>query len=301
MTSAAVSSLLDAAAFCGNRELLDAALARLRAMDKFRFGVPRGAQTWECPLHTPDILASAHLVRAYTLGYELTGDREFLEQARYWAWTGVPFVYLVNPTDEPIGLYGTIAVFGATNWRAPVWIGLPVQWCGLVYADALYRLVRDDPKGPWKQLADGITLSGIQQTWPPANHDYQGLLPDSFVLRAQRRNVPAINPATVEACAAQFFNHPAYDFWSFRKNGLRVHAPGEIKHPEEGTGRISFEVESWVKSPYFVLINGLSQKPQLVINGQQAECSSPNQFLEQEGWLILQLKGRARVELTLRP
>jgi hypothetical protein len=167
LTSSSVASLLEAAAFCGDRELLDAALARLRAMNKFRHGVPRGAQTWECPLHTPDILASAHLVRAYTLGYELTGDREFLDQARYWAWTGVPFVYLVNPTSQPIGPYGTIAVLGATNRRAPIWMGLPVQWCGLVYADALYRLVRHDPKGPWKQLADGVTLSGIQQSWPP--------------------------------------------------------------------------------------------------------------------------------------
>ena len=269
LTSRAVADLLDAAAFCGDHELLDAALARLRAMDKFSHGVPRGAQTWECPLHTPDILASAHLVRAYTLGYELTGDREFLEQARYWAWTGVPFVYLVNPTPRPIGLYGTIAVFGATGWRAPVWMGLPVQWCGLVYADALYRLIRDDPKGPWKQLADGITLSGIQQSWPSENRDQQGLLPDSFVLRPQKRNGPAINPATLEACAAHLFNYPAYDFWSFRKNSLRVHAPGEIKRAKEGAGRVSFEVETWVKAPCYVLVNGLAQKPQLAINGRQ--------------------------------
>jgi hypothetical protein len=301
LTSSAVASLLEAAAFCGDRELLDAALSRLRAMDKFHQGVPRGAQTWECPLHTPDILASAHLVRAYTLGYELTGDREFLEQARYWAWTGVPFVYLVNPTPQPIGLYGTIAVFGATNWRAPVWMELPVQWCGLVYADALYRLVRHDPKGPWKQLADGIALSGIQQSWPLDDHDQQGLLPDSFVLRTQHRNGPAINPATVEACAAHLFNQPAYDFWSFRKNGLRIHAPGEIKRAKEGTGRVSFEVESWVKAPYFVLVNGLAQQPQLVINGQRTDCSGPNQFLPKEGWLILELKGKARVEMVLKP
>jgi hypothetical protein len=294
-----VMDLLEAAAFCGDRELLDAALTRLRAMDKFRHGVPRGAQTWEIPLHTPDILASAHLVRAYTLGYELTGDRDFLEQARYWAWTGVPFVYLVNPTAGPIGPYSTIAVFGATGWHAPVWMGLPVQWCGLVYADALYRLVRHDPKGPWKQLAEGITLSGIQQSWPPENRDQQGLLPDSFVLRPQRRNGPAINPATVEACATHLFNHPAYDFWSFSQNGLRVHAPGEIKRAKEAIGRVSFEVDLRVKSPCFVLVNGLAHEPQLVINGQRTSCSAPNQFLPKEGWLILELKGQARVEIVL--
>ena len=299
LTSSSVASLLEAAAFCGNRELLDAALARLRAMNKFRHGVPRGAQTWECPLHTPDILASAHLVRAYTLGYELTGDREFLEQARYWAWTGVPFVYLVNPTSQPIGPYGTIAVLGATNWRAPIWMGLPVQWCGLVYADALYRLVRHDPKGPWKQLADGITLSGIQQSWPPEDRDQQGLLPDSFVLRPQTRNGPAINPATVEACATHLFNRPAYDFWSFRKNGLCVHAPGEIKLAKESAGRASFEVESWVKAPYYVLVNGLAKKPRVALNAQPMDLSGGNQFLEKEGWLILELKGKARVEIML--
>ena len=118
------------------------------------------------PLHTPDILAAAYLVRAYTLGYEITGEPQFLEQAKYWAWTGVPFVYLVNPTDQAVGPYATIAVYGATQWVAPNWMGLPVQWCGLVYADALYRLVKYDPSGPWQQIAEGISASGVQQTWP---------------------------------------------------------------------------------------------------------------------------------------
>ncbi|HWH72087.1 MAG TPA: hypothetical protein VNT26_22180, partial [Candidatus Sulfotelmatobacter sp.] len=242
LASRPVMDLLEAAAFSGDRELVAAALQRLRAMDKFRNGVPRGAQTWECPLHTPDILASAYMVRAYTLGYELSGDSGFLEQARYWAWTGVPFVYLVNPTDQPVGLYSTIAVFGATHWQAPVWMGLPVQWCGLVYADALYRLMRHDPLAPWKRLADGITVSGIQQSWPSSDAALQGLLPDSFALRAQSRNSPAINPGTVQACATRYFGPvPLYDFWSFRKNALRIHAPGAIQQPEEKPGRVRFQ------------------------------------------------------------
>src|SRR5688500_11826110 len=171
-------------------------------MDKSKGGVPRGAQTWEVPLHTPDVLASAHLVHAYTLGFELTGDASFLDQARYWAWTGVPFVYLVNPTGGRVGPYATIAVYGATNWEAPVWFGQPVQWCGLVYADALYRLAPRDPAGPWKQLADGITASGVQQSWPSSDAQRQGLLPDFFHLREQRADGPAINPGTLQANAA---------------------------------------------------------------------------------------------------
>ena len=176
LTSRVVLDLLEAAMFCGQRDLITNALQHLREMERFRDGVPRGAQTWECPLHTPDILASAQMVRAYTLGYELTGETHFLDEARYWAWTGIPFVYLVNPTEAPVGLYATIAVYGATQWRAPVWFGLPVQWCGLVYADALYRLVRSDPKGPWKQVADGITLSGMQQSWPEADPEYSRIV-----------------------------------------------------------------------------------------------------------------------------
>jgi hypothetical protein len=297
LTSAYVKDLLEAAAFSGDKQLLETALRHLRALDKFRNSVPRGAQTWEVPLHTPDILASAHLVHVYTLGYELTGNADFLEQARYWAWTGVPFIYLVNPTDKPIGLYGTIAVFGATQWRAPVWMGLPVQWCGLVYADALYRLAKYDRAGPWRKLADGITLSGIQQTWPQSDKRHQGLLPDSFVLRKQQRNEPAINPATLEACAARYFTgKPAYDFWYFRKNALGVHAPGEIKNAKETSGRVSFQVEPWTKQPYFVFINGLANKPALKINGRNVEPSS-NQFDEKQGWLILKLEGHSKVEL----
>ncbi len=299
LASGVVMDLLEAAAFSGERELLDAGVNRLRALDRFRQGVPRGAQTWECPLHTPDILASAHLVRAYTLGYELTGDAEFLGQARYWAWTGVPFVYLVNPTSGPVGPYATIAVFGATQWQAPVWMGLPVQWCGLVYADALYRLVRHDSTGPWRKVADGITVSGIQQSWPSSDAALQGLLPDSFVLRAQRRNGPAINPATVLACASHLFDQPTYDFWSFRQNDLRLHAPGEIKNAREKPGQVSFEIRTWLKRPYFVLLNGLTRQPQATIDGSRAELSSPHQFLEKDGRLILRLEGAARVELEL--
>jgi hypothetical protein len=295
-----VQDLLEAAAFSGDRDLIAAALERLRAMKKFHNGVPRGAQTWECPLHIPDILASAQMCRAYTLGYELSGDSAFLEEARYWAWTGVPFVYLVNPTSEPVGPYATIAVFGATQWKAPVWLGLPVQWCGLVYSDALYRLVRDDPAGPWKRLADGIAASGIQQSWPSSDSAMQGLLPDSFVLRGQHRNGPAINPGTLLPSALRFFGQPQlYDFWCFRKNGLRVHAPGSLTSAKEKNGRISFQVESWVNHPYYILINGITNKPRLRINGKATDCSAPQEFQEKEGRLILKVEGNPRVELGI--
>lgn len=301
LTAQVVESLLEAAAFSGDRDLLEFGLRCLRAMDKFRNTVPRGAQTWEIPLHTPDILASAHLVRACTLGYELTGDAALLDEARYWAWTGVPFVYLTPPCPGSVGVYSTIAVLGATGWVAPVWLGQPVQWCGLVYADALYRLVRHDPAGPWQRLADGITAAGIQHTWPLTDADRKGLLPDFFHLRAQRSDGPAINPATLLANALRLYDRPeAYDFRAFPAQGLLVHSPGALRKVEERTDRVSFEVAAWSPNPCWLLIHGFRETPRVRINGQAVDLKEPHQFRPADGRLILSLNGPSTVELGLR-
>lgn len=301
LTAQVVESLLEAAAFSGDLSLQEFGLRCLRAMDKFRNTVPRGAQTWEIPLHTPDILASAHLVRACTLGYELSGDRAFLEQAEYWAWTGVPFVYLTPPSAGPVGLYSTIPVLGATGWVAPVWIGQPVQWCGLVYADALYQLVRHDPSGPWQRIADGITAAGVQHTWPLTDRDRKGLIPDFYHLRAQQSDGPAINPATLLANALRLYGRPAaYDFRAFHRHGLLVHAPGELRNVAEHKDRVSFEVATWSSRPSRVLINGFRATPGVRINGKSVDLNYPHQFQRAEGQLVLLLEGPSTVEIAYR-
>ncbi len=183
--------LLDFARLTGDTMALDAGVKALEFMKKFR--TPRGAQTWEVPLHTPDVLASAFLVMAYVRGYELTGNPAWLEEARRWAISGLPFVY--QWSRYPMMAYATIAVFGATNWRAPNWIGLPVQWCGLVYAYALTMLAAHDKTLDWRHLAEGILISAEQQQQPDG--DYAGCLPDSFAIAAQRRNGPWINPSLI--------------------------------------------------------------------------------------------------------
>jgi len=185
--------LLAYAKLTGDKQALEAGLKTLDYMKRFR--VPRGAQTWELSLHTPDILASAHLVSAYVRGYELTGRQDYLDEARRWALSGIPFVYLWG--EYPVMLYATIPVYGATNWRAPNWIGLPVQWCGLVYAYALTELAPYDQTLDWRHLAEGILISGEQMQVPREEGDYAGLLPDSFHLRYQRRQGPFINPCAL--------------------------------------------------------------------------------------------------------
>lgn len=299
LTATVLTRALEAAAFCGDRALQAQAITRLRQLDQFHGTVPRGAQTWEIALHTPDILASAYLVLAYVNGYELTGDRHFLDEAKHWAWTGVPFVYLINPTGQPIGPFATIAVLGATHWKAPNWMGLPVQWCGMVYADALYRLAAHDAAGPWRQLADGITVSGIQQSYPLADADRGGLLPDSFTLLAQHRNPADINPATVGIGAVRFFGgNPLYDFRAVTPAGPLVHAPGQILPGPSDARTARFTVRGWPREPYFVVVNGLPATPQVKVNGQPVALGGPNEFRAAEGHLRLQLSGPASVELA---
>ena len=184
-------TLLQFAHITGDRAALDAGLKALKYMKRFR--TPRGAQTWELSLHTPDILASANLVWSYVRGYELTGDRDHLGQARRWALSGVPFVYLWG--RYPIMTYAAVPVYGATNFRAPLWIGLPVQWCGGVYAYALALLAEHDRMLDWQKLARGILIAGEQMQYPDGK--LVGCLPDVFYLPSQRRAGPSINPCAL--------------------------------------------------------------------------------------------------------
>jgi len=314
LSGESVFRLLEAGVYAGDLTTVEEGLRLLWIMHRrFEHGVPRGAQTWEIPLHTPDILGSAYLVKAFALGYELTGDPELLNAARYWAWTGVPFVYLVNPTDQSgrsaVGPYATIPVLGATNWVAPNWIGLPVQWCGLVYADGLVQLAGLDPCGPWRTLAEGIATSGISQTYPQ-DHPHHGLLPDSFNLSDQSRNPADINPGTLQPLALRLLagDRPAaipYTFHAFRSSGLWVHAPGAVEVIRDRRGLARFTVKTWSPWPSFVVIHGLHPEavskalPVVRLDGQPIALNPPHLYLTDHGTLILGIKGDKPVEVEV--
>ncbi len=302
LESRMVQEVLEAAALTGDTRLKDQGLKLLDRLERvYRNDVPRGAQTWEVPLHTPDILASAQMVRCFTLGYDLTGKKHYLQTAVYWAGTGLPFVYLVNPIGEAVGPYATIAVFGATQFTAPNWMGLPVQWCGLVYADALFQLEERTGENFWKKVAEGITRSGIEQTWPLGeNSERVGLLPDSFDLQAQSRNDVAINPATLMACAVRLYGVPVYSSRRVKTTGGLLHAPGalsEIKETEDGS--VSFRFTGWQDTPVQLLLTQVSQLTEVQIDGQKA-AETDFRFHPETKTLILSLNRAARIKLRLR-
>jgi len=147
------------------------------------FEIPRAAQVWEVPVHSPDILAAADAIDAFLEAYRLTRETRWLAEAQRWARAGLPFVYVWNEEGKPWMRFGSIPVFGAT-WMQHSWFGVLVQWNGLRYAYALLKLSEYDPGpkcGPltWEDMARGLTHSAMYQQsmeedkmalWPDAIH-----------------------------------------------------------------------------------------------------------------------------------
>ena len=184
--------ILRAARLSGDAELRAKALDAMGQME--RYEVPRGAQMWECPLYQPDILASAQAIRAYCEAYRLTGDEQYLEQARYWAWTGLPFIYFWDMDGYPTMRYNVVSVIGSTFYTHS-WLGLPVVWCGLVYAYALQDLAEFDASFDWPAVAEGITRSTMWQQY--AEGPSKGCYPDSWNMIRNGPNPADINPENI--------------------------------------------------------------------------------------------------------
>ncbi len=261
-----VVTALNAALFSGDRDLIEQALRRVRWLDRWDHSVPRGAQYWEIPIHTPDLLAVAYLTKAYALSYSIDNDPSLLLRAKQWALRGLPFIYLSTPTENGIGPYASIAVYGATKWISPVWIGLPVQWCGLVYADALYELNESDPSGRWKAIADGIVLSAMQQTYP-AGHERAGMLPDSFDLNAQIRNPFDINPGTLQPLALPLIERTlAKERLILKASRVICYVPGNVDVTEDNERKVVLRVKASVGAT--VLFHALKRIEKVRVDGR---------------------------------
>ncbi len=184
--------LLKHARITGNNASLEAGKKALSFMD--RFSVPRGAQTWECPLYEPDILAAAHAIGAYVEAHEITGNKTYLKRAEYWAKTGLPFLYHWHLPDRPGMRFASIPVFGTTFYTHS-WLGVPVQWNGLVYAYYLQRLNQHTGDEKWRQVAEGITISAMYQQW--TDGELKGTYPDGFYGFCTEGKGPHLNPEDI--------------------------------------------------------------------------------------------------------
>lgn len=203
------ATILRYARITGDANARAAGIKALEFMERFR--VPRGGQTWECPMYEPDILAAAQAIKACVDGYRITGDQRWLHDAVYWAETGVPFVYLWSLPDKPMMLGATIPVFGSTFYTHS-WLATPVQWCGLVYSYHVWHLAQELERSPlretisplplalnfspsdWRRLVELITVSGMYQQF--GEGPKIGAYPDS-ISEFEKRNPAFLNPEDI--------------------------------------------------------------------------------------------------------
>jgi hypothetical protein len=292
--------VLRAARLTGDKNLLTAGLKSLKFME--RFVVPRAAQVWEVPVHTPDILAAADAVDAYLEAYSSTGSPEHLARAVHWARKGLPFLYVWNEDKFPFMRYASIPVFGAT-WYRGSWFGTPVQWNGLRYAYAVLKLAdaleigklgnweirkREDSSNflisqfPnflsssafWRKIGEGVTVSALYQQ-SPEEKDI-ALWPD---------NVSAINAARAGwVFAPRMILKNVYKLMGrdeeprtvvARMQGeARVHvsASATIADVKAQGDRLSFSVTFPPGQAGSVLVSGVSRPARVLVDGKTAEA-----------------------------
>ena len=278
-TAMALEELLIDATWSGDESAIDAALAALdKALARYAGTVPRGAQPWEMPLHTPDIIASGLMVRCCALGYLLKPETKYLKEARYWACTGLSMVHLTPPPFaypddvKPFGCYATCGVMGATQWDLVNWMGRPVQWCGLVYSAALYdylRLCKPDEAAFWRTVADGIVASGVHQTYPTTEPERQGLLPDSIYVEAQTRNPAPINPGDVQENLAEMLKSPYYALRAFPgRTPVLLHMAGDAAKLVRRGNVLSCRVDAWPETESRLVLTRIDKIASVTLNGK---------------------------------
>jgi hypothetical protein len=288
-------SILRWALISGDEEAKEKGLKALQFMD--RFYIPAGAQTWECPLHAPDIYASAVAIPPYIYGYELTKDKHHLERAKEMAMAGIPFVYLWKSEERSKVMLGaSIPIFGATFYVLP-WFARPVQWNGLAYAHSLRLLAKYDDSFPWKDIADLILQSAMEQQ--ATEGEYKGLYPDSFGLIPNEPYAPWLAPILILRNLFYLTGHPldiSFKVLPTQKGNFHI-SSGVNFSAKFSEGKLTIETEPGDLQNAFLTIAGINQPLEVKVNGEKISQATAVDEAEQgwnyiESWRMLVLKIR---------
>ena len=137
-----------------------------RALDYcLKFDRPEGGDWWETPLRSPNLLAAGNAAIAYYLGYKQFGAEGYLDKARYWIRSLIPFTHLWEPFDLPM-IYNTKPCFNTTSWFLSDWTSKHVQWEVLTVfsrSDSLgIRWEEVDAEVDWGTYQRGVTTAVLR-------------------------------------------------------------------------------------------------------------------------------------------
>jgi hypothetical protein len=292
--------LMRAALFTGEPVLVQAGERGLACLD--RFSRPQGAENWEVPLACPNLRAAALATRCYLYGYELTGKPAYLARARYWANTGLPFLYAWNAADRPIMRYATISVMGTSIYTG-TWFGNAVQWVGLVYADAIRELAPYDPGFPWAKVADGVLISAVQQQKTDASPcKHVGFFPDSYTpVKGDETYHWCLAPTSIGLLAeALHGTNPAASATVLRAaDGRTVHviAPGRTTDASLEGGTLRFTSHYLPGEAHEIAIARVARAEQVTVDG----AVLPRAEIKPDGDPAWQPTAWGSLRLRLRP
>ncbi len=139
-----------------------------------KFNRPEGGDWWETPLHSPNLLAAGNAAIAYYLGYKQFNDERYLEKARHWIRSVIPFTHLWEPKDVPM-IYNTKPCFCSSCWFLADWVSSHVQWEILEIFATSAKLgidwARIDPELDWNRYHRGVTTAVLR--WMVDHNDLE--------------------------------------------------------------------------------------------------------------------------------
>lgn len=143
-----------------------AAASGLRALDylsEFTYGrphrryrIPRMVHEGGSTPSLPSLFVAADTAEAFLVGYQVSGEVRYLERARYWADTGLPFIYLWSDRSKQVLPGAALPVLGERP-------GIAEQQAGLAFARVLKDLDRSRDDDLYEKVIHAILASAMHQ------------------------------------------------------------------------------------------------------------------------------------------